>query len=145
MIDIGKSSFNSLVFTSGGMAPECNRANKRLAEKNSWKMQGAICICHDICTDKAQICPFEEHPCYSMRISRQTKSCPPLGPHWHWLQFNSLAHNSVKLRCGVNDTTPVISVRYVASLQSCDFQWNSTLELNTSLIYLLNTFSFSYT
>jgi len=29
-----KSSFNPLVFTtSGGMAPECNRVNKRLAEK----------------------------------------------------------------------------------------------------------------
>jgi len=29
-----KSSFNRLVFTTtGGMAPECNRANKRLAEK----------------------------------------------------------------------------------------------------------------
>jgi len=34
MIDIEKSSFNPLVFTtSGGMAPECNRVNKRLAEK----------------------------------------------------------------------------------------------------------------
>jgi len=33
VIDIEKSSFNPLVFTSGGMAPECNRANKRLAEK----------------------------------------------------------------------------------------------------------------
>jgi len=29
-----KSSFNPLVFTTtGGMAPECNRVNKRLAEK----------------------------------------------------------------------------------------------------------------
>jgi len=34
VIDIDKSSFNPLVFTtSGGMAPECNRVNKRLAEK----------------------------------------------------------------------------------------------------------------
>ena len=34
MIDIEKSSFNPLVFTTtGGMAPECNRVNKRLAEK----------------------------------------------------------------------------------------------------------------
>ena len=34
VIDIGKCSFNPLVFTtSGGMAPECNRVNKRLAEK----------------------------------------------------------------------------------------------------------------
>ena len=34
MIDIKKSSFNPLVFTTtGGLAPECNRVNKRLAKK----------------------------------------------------------------------------------------------------------------
>ena len=34
VIDKEKSSFNPLVFTTtGGMAPECNRVNKRLAEK----------------------------------------------------------------------------------------------------------------
>jgi len=34
VIDTKKSSFNPLVFTTtGGMAPKCNRANKRLAEK----------------------------------------------------------------------------------------------------------------
>jgi len=34
VIDIEKSSFNPLVFTTtGGMAPECNRVTKRLAEK----------------------------------------------------------------------------------------------------------------
>jgi len=33
VIDIEKSSLNPLVFTTGGMAPECNRVNKRLAEK----------------------------------------------------------------------------------------------------------------
>ena len=34
MIDIEKSSFNPLVFTTtGGMALECNRINKRQAEK----------------------------------------------------------------------------------------------------------------
>jgi len=34
VIDIEKSSFNPLVFTTtGGMAPECNRVNKKLAEK----------------------------------------------------------------------------------------------------------------
>jgi len=34
VIDIEKSPFNSLVFTtSGGMSPGCNRVNKRLAEK----------------------------------------------------------------------------------------------------------------
>jgi len=34
VIDIVKSSFNLLVFiTTRGMAPECNRVNKRLAEK----------------------------------------------------------------------------------------------------------------
>jgi len=32
--DIEKSSFNPLVFaTSGGMAPECTKVDKRLAEK----------------------------------------------------------------------------------------------------------------
>jgi len=34
VMDIEKSSFNTLVFTTtGGMTPECNRRNKRLAEK----------------------------------------------------------------------------------------------------------------
>jgi len=34
VIDIEKSSFKPLVFTTtGGVAPECNRVNKRLAEK----------------------------------------------------------------------------------------------------------------
>jgi len=34
VIDIEKSSFNPFVLTAtGGMAPECNRVNKRLAEK----------------------------------------------------------------------------------------------------------------
>ena len=33
VIDIEKSSFHPLVFTTGGMAPECNRVNKWLAEK----------------------------------------------------------------------------------------------------------------
>jgi len=34
VIDMEKSSFNPLVFTTTvGMAPECNRINKRLAEK----------------------------------------------------------------------------------------------------------------
>jgi len=34
VIDIEKCSFNPFVFTTtGGMAPECNRVNKRLAEK----------------------------------------------------------------------------------------------------------------
>jgi len=40
VIDIYKSSFNPLVFTSGGMAPECNRVNKRLAEKIAEKRRG---------------------------------------------------------------------------------------------------------
>jgi len=38
--------------------------------KNSWKTQGAICICHE---DKAQIWPFEEHPRCNTWILRQTK------------------------------------------------------------------------
>ena len=34
VIDIEESSFNPLVFTTtGGIAPECNRVNNRLAEK----------------------------------------------------------------------------------------------------------------
>ena len=34
VIDMEKSSFNPLVFTTtGGMTPECNRVNKRLAEQ----------------------------------------------------------------------------------------------------------------
>jgi len=34
VIDIEKPSFNLIVFTtSGGMAPECTKVNKRLAEK----------------------------------------------------------------------------------------------------------------
>ena len=74
VIDIEKSSFNPLVFTiTGGMAPECNRANKRLVEKIAEKHRGAVRICHNIHKDKAQICPLEEHPCCNTRISRQTK------------------------------------------------------------------------
>jgi len=84
VIDI-KSSFNPLVFTRGGMAPE----STKYWQKNSWKTQGTICICHDIRKDKVQIYPFEEHPCCNTRILRQTKWYPPLGPHRHWLQFNS--------------------------------------------------------
>jgi len=33
VIDIEKSSFNAFVLTTGGMAPEYNRVNKKLAEK----------------------------------------------------------------------------------------------------------------
>jgi len=62
MIAIEKSSFNPLIIiTSGGMAPESARVNKRLAEKIAGKHR-AICICHNI-HNKAQICPFEEHCC----------------------------------------------------------------------------------
>jgi len=43
VIDIEKSSFNPLVFTSGRMAPEYTMVNKRLAEKHR-----ATCICHDL-------------------------------------------------------------------------------------------------
>ena len=68
VIDIEKSSFNPLVFTTtGGMAPECNRVNKRLAEKIAEK-QGAICICYNVHKDKAQVCSFEENPCCNTKI-----------------------------------------------------------------------------
>jgi len=53
-------------------------------QKNSWKTQRDICICHNLHKDKAQICSFEEHPCCNTRISRQTnatKWCPPPRPH----------------------------------------------------------------
>jgi len=43
-IDIVVFSFNPLVFTSGRMAPECAKVERRLAEK----MQGALCTCHDL-------------------------------------------------------------------------------------------------
>jgi len=40
VIDIEKSSFNPLVFTTTGrMAPECNSLNKRLAEKIAEKQR----------------------------------------------------------------------------------------------------------
>jgi len=50
VIDIEKSlSFNPFVFTtSGGMAPEYNRVNKRPAEKKLKNTGSHICICHDI-------------------------------------------------------------------------------------------------
>jgi len=42
LIEIEKSSFKPLVFTTtGGMAPECNRVNKRLAEKIAEKCREA--------------------------------------------------------------------------------------------------------
>jgi len=57
------------------MAPECNRQNKRLAEKIAEKPRElyASVITYD--KDKAQVCSFEEHPCCNTRISRQTKRC----------------------------------------------------------------------
>jgi len=73
MIDTRKSSFNPLVFTATrGMAPECNRLNKRLAEKIAEKRMEpyASVITYK---DKAQVCSFEEHPCCNTRILRQTK------------------------------------------------------------------------
>ena len=79
VIDIEKSSFNPLVFTTGGMAPECNRVNKRLAEKIAEKRRepyASVITYISLCPydkDKAQVCSFEEHPCCNTRISRQTK------------------------------------------------------------------------
>jgi len=73
VIDIEKSTFITLVFTTGRwMAPECNRVNNRLAEKIVEKCRNPLCICHNIHKDKVQICPFEEHPRSNARISRQT-------------------------------------------------------------------------
>ena len=70
VIDIEKSSFNPLVFTTtGGMAPECNRVNKRPAEKIAEKRREPyrICICHNI-GQSSEVCPCEEHPCCNTRI-----------------------------------------------------------------------------
>jgi len=73
VIDIEKSSFNPLVFTSGGMAPECNRDNKRLAEKIAEKHREPYASVTTYIKDKAQICPCEKHPPCNTRILRQTK------------------------------------------------------------------------
>jgi len=78
VIDIEKSSFNPLVFTTtGGMAPECNRVNKKLAEKIAEKRRepyaSVITYIRTKLKDKAQVCSFEEYPCCNTRISRQTK------------------------------------------------------------------------
>jgi len=55
------------------MAPECNRVNKRLAEKIAEKRREPYAsIITYIRTKKAQVCSFEEHPC-NTRISRQKK------------------------------------------------------------------------
>jgi len=110
VIDIEKSSFNPLFFTTtGGVAPECNRVNKRLAEEIAEKRREpyASVITYIRTKLKAQICSFEEHPCCNTRISRQTKWCPHPRPHGHWLQLNSQAHSHIKLNDGVNDMTPV--------------------------------------
>ena len=61
MINIEKSSMNLRVFITGGMASECAKVNKRLAKSN-WKMQGALCFCHDLHQNKAQLCTVKEHP-----------------------------------------------------------------------------------
>jgi len=59
VIDIDKSSFNPLVFTSGGMAPESNRVNKRLAEKIAEKRREPYHLSYtNIHKDKDQTCPF---------------------------------------------------------------------------------------
>ena len=91
VIAIEKSSFNPLVFTtSGGMAAECNRVNKRLAEKIAEKRREPYAsVITYIHKDKAQTCTFEEHPHCNTRILRQAKWCPPPGAHGHWLQPNS--------------------------------------------------------
>jgi len=44
-------------------------------QKNGWKTLGAICICHDLHWNKAQICTSEEHRCCNTRLSRQTEQC----------------------------------------------------------------------
>jgi len=44
------------------------RCQQKTGRKNSWKPQGAICICHNTHKGKAQICPFEEHPHCNTRI-----------------------------------------------------------------------------
>jgi len=61
VIDIEKSSYNPLVFTtSGGMAPEYNRVNKRLAEKIAEKRREPlhICICYHIQRTKLRFALF---------------------------------------------------------------------------------------
>ena len=37
------------------------QSQQKTSRKNSLKMQGAICICHNVHKDKAQICLVEEH------------------------------------------------------------------------------------
>ena len=114
-----KVFIQSFVFTSGEMAPECTRVNKRLAEKIAEKQRepyAAISV--SVMTispkDKAQICPFEEHPCCNTRILRQTNRClPPPGRHRHRLQFNSQAHGTIckaVVRCQWHDTSYICEI-----------------------------------
>ena len=74
MIDIEKSLFKSLVFTTTGrMAPECTESTKEEAEKIAEKRKEPYASVMTYISTKAQICPFEEHPHCNKSISRQAK------------------------------------------------------------------------
>ena len=50
-----KSLFNPLVFTSRGDGTRRHQIQQKTGWENSWKMQGAICIIHDILKNEVQI------------------------------------------------------------------------------------------
>jgi len=65
------------------------QSQQKIAEKIAEKCTEPYASVMIYDKDKAQICPFEEHPHCSTKISRQAKWCPPPGLHRHWLQLNS--------------------------------------------------------
>jgi len=75
VIDIEKSLFNPLVFTtSGGMAPECNRVNKRLAGKIAKKRQEPYASVMTYVKTKLRFALLRRTlASIRMRISRQMK------------------------------------------------------------------------
>jgi len=73
VIDIEKSLFNPLVFiTSGRMAPECTRVNKRLAVKIAEKRRRSDASVVTYLRTKLRFALLRS-TLTAMRISRQTK------------------------------------------------------------------------
>ena len=83
VIVIEKSSFNPLVFTTTvGMAPECNRVNKRLAEKIVEKRRESYAYVITCIRTKLRFALLRS-TLAAIQGLRQTKQCPPPRPHRH--------------------------------------------------------------
>jgi len=100
MADIEKPSFNTIVFTSGGMAPECAKVNKKLAKIADKHREPYVSVSMIYIRIKLRFAlSTKEHACCISRLLRQLKWCSPPRSHGHGLQSNSKA-NLLRLNCG---------------------------------------------